>query len=105
MTLKTDMAEALDDLFTDEEFGEQIIYKGVPIQALVDRGLDPDDKGGAVVDRAVIEVQRANVAAPVYLDPVVFDSKSWRVMRVLSSDFQGHRIELTSNERPKTKRP
>lgn len=101
MTLKTDMADALDDLYDSDELGEPVVYNGLTVQALVERGLDPDDKGTEVVDRAVIEVRVADVAAPAYRDPVVFSGQTWRVLRILNSDFHSHRIELMANERPK----
>lgn len=103
MTLKTDMAEALDDLFADEEFGEQVIYKGVAIQALVDIG-DVADKSGSVVHQGQIEVRIADVPSPVIYDPVTIRGESWQVLRPISSDFMSHVLAVMTNERPKPKR-
>lgn len=107
MTLKSDMTEALDDLLEDEEFGEQIIYKGVTIQAIVDIGVGSAStyRSGAVVDQGKIEVRVADVAAPKIYDPLVIRGGTWQVLRTLSSNFFSHVIEISSNERPKPKRP
>lgn len=105
MTLKTDLAAALEDLFEDEEFGEQILYKGVAIPAIVDIGRDPADQAGAVVTQGKIEVKIADVANPVIYDPLVIRGKAWQVRRVLSTDFLSHLVEIFTDEKPKPRRP
>lgn len=105
MTLKTDLAEALVDLFADEEFGEQIHYKGVAIQAIVDIGQDPADQPGAVVTQGNIEVKIADVAEPKIYDPLVIRGQAWQVRRVISTDFMSHLVEIFTDEKPKPRRP
>lgn len=104
MTLRTDLAAGLDDLFADEHFGEPVIYKGVTIQAIVDIG-EEAVQPGAVAHQGKIEVRISDVPSPVIYDAVTIRGQAWQVLRPLSSDFMSHVLAVMSNERPKPRKP
>ncbi len=89
-------------LFSDK-YADQVIYNGVPIYAHVRYG---GGSTGTIANTAVIEVRRADVVSPEYLDTVVIDGANWRVFHsgnqeaVIKGDAWTWQIPVKKNEKP-----
>jgi len=104
MTLKSNMATALDVIWGTDYFGETVTYDGESITAIVDYGQELDDGPASAMAKCEIEVKVADVASPAHRDPVVIGSDTWRVEHVIESDWYSHRLALERDERPTFRR-
>lgn len=86
----------------DSEFGEKVIYNGVEINGIVSYG-DSAMKGNAFkgdgsCSVAILSIAHDDVMNPETDDSVIINEQTWRVARILSSNFAAHRLQITANE-------
>ena len=106
MSLRDLMEEDLDSVLFDPEdgFSEAVTYNGNSIYALPEIGLSLQ-KGNSIntdgtSDRAVFGIRTADVSTPKAGDVVVHNGKTWRFVRLISTEAGMSRAEFASNMSP-----
>jgi hypothetical protein len=104
MTIKEQIL-ADNAIFLDTDaFAEQITYNGTPITAVVAlgdsslRGDTFERKGRSAV--GMIQVSVLDVPKPNTGDVIVHQSVTWKVARILESDFALHVLQIITEESP-----
>ncbi len=100
MTLRTQMATDLADVFDTDTFAETVTYAGSSVTGIVDYGEDQELDTDATATRATLYVRASEVADPTYRDEVVIGSDTWYVLRVVQGDADVWELELMRDERP-----
>lgn len=104
MSLKDVMAADAAIFFNSNEFAEAATYNGVQIDVVPEIGAELQD-GNAVekegsADRAIFWVKKSDVSSPKAGDVIVFESKTWRVVRLISTDAVMHSVECVGRISP-----
>lgn len=104
MNFKEQIAQDADVFLNDSELAEPVVYNGLSITAVFERGqaLAPGNTfvSEGESDRAELHVAAEHVLDPRLLDEVEARGITWQVVRILESDGVIHRLELIANERP-----
>jgi|GEM_PF-3375879 hypothetical protein len=83
-------------------FGEDATYKGKPIQVIPEigaswnKGLPSSSPGSAAT--AKMSVKSEDIPDPAVGDLIVYEGKTWRVVRVIFTDENIHELECSGNE-------
>ena len=99
MTLR-DQYEADRSLWLGSELPwvQSVTYNGTTVSASFQ--IKTEELTDGRRESADLIVSAADVSAPAYRDAVVFSGKTWRVLRIISSDSYSHRLELLRDEAP-----
>ncbi len=99
MSFSSQMTQDESVFFNPDEFAVTVTYNGSVIPAHVFYGEAPERGSNAHASVAKLKVLKSDVAAPAYKDPVVIDSVTWKVDRVLSGDGFTWMVEIRTDER------
>lgn len=104
MGFKEQIAKDADVFLNESELAEVVVYNGVSITAVFERGqtLAPGNTfvSDGESDRAELHVAAELIPDPKPLDEIEAGGVTWQVARILESDGVIHRLELIANERP-----
>ena len=104
MTLASQLATDRASFYNEEEFAVPggVTYNGGPttIPAIVTYDDNLDESTGSAVATATMQVQAADVANPAYRDPVIIDSVTWYVRKIIWGGGVDWALELYRDERP-----
>ena len=98
MSLKDQMAADAAIFFNTNEFGEQVLYNGVKITAIVDIG--EGIRRSQTENRGItgyFEVKKADVPNPEVGDIIVADGVEWSFIEIASSDSISYVLKFIAN--------
>lgn len=81
MTLRSQIAAAVDLAFATDYFGETVVYNGVPLDAIFRPLDDPKDGRSGASAFAELQVRVADVSAWSVNDQVEIGSDTWSVKK------------------------
>jgi len=79
LSLRAHIADAVSLAFASDQLGEEVLYNGVPVQAIFDHGLDPKTGRSGSRATAAIHLQKSEVPSWKINDEIVVGDDSWRV--------------------------
>ena len=103
-SLRDQIKQDFQDVFLNtDELAMAVTYNGTPINAVVtigeDRAQRPTTEGRGSAKMGEMRVSVDDVPEPkANTDVVNIKGATWRVKKIISSNFAFHRLEITSDE-------
>jgi hypothetical protein len=79
LSLREDITAAAALAFDSEKLGEEVLYNGVPVQAIFDHGIDPKVGRSGSRATAAIHLQKSEVPSWQINDEIIVDGDTWKV--------------------------